>query len=239
MPSKQFPLAGFGDITITKRAGNRNIRLSIRADGTVSVTIPSWVTYRSGLNFAATKLDWLLQQVPQKDLMRDGDAVGKYHHLQLSPTRGLRAPKTLVTKTAVIVRYPFDLTADDTAVQSAAETACIRALRKQAQQLLPQRLEQLAAQHGFNFSEVKIKQLKGRWGSCDQHQRIVLNLFLMQLPWDCIDYVLLHELTHTKILRHGPPFWEAMGQLIPNLAVIRRQMRGFRPVLQSPSSTVQ
>lgn len=231
MPSKQFPLAGYGDITITKRAGNRNIRLSIKADGGVAVTIPTWATYNSGLRFAQTKLDWILEQVPERTVLQDGQPVGKYHHLQLSPTRGLQAPKTLVSKTAVIVRYPVQLQADDAVVQTAAEAACIRALRSQANQLLPQRLEQLAQQHDFHFSEVRIKRLKGRWGSCDQKQRIVLNLFLMQLPWECIDYVLLHELTHTKILRHGPPFWEAMQELIPNLAAIRKQMRQQRPVL--------
>lgn len=231
MPSKQFPLAGFGDITITKRAGNRNLRLSLKPDGAVTVTIPSWATYHSGLAFAQSKLDWILEQTPTKTVLQDGQAVGKYHHLQLSPTRGLQAPKTLVSKTAVIVRYPFKWTDDDPRVQAAAETACIRALRAQATQLLPQRLEQLATQHGFHFNEVRIKRLKGRWGSCDQHQHIVLNLFLMQLPWECIDYVLLHELTHTKILRHGPPFWSAMHELLPNVGAIRKQMRQQRPVL--------
>lgn len=231
MPSKQFSLAGFGDITIAKRASNRNIRLSLKADGSVLVTVPSWATYHSGLTFAQSKLAWIQEQVPKKSVLQDGQAVGKYHHLQLSPTHGLAAPRTLVTKTAVIVRYPADWQSDDSHVQTIAEAACIRALRAQANQLLPQRLEQLAVQHGFHFNEVRIKRLKGRWGSCDQKQRIVLNLFLMQLPWDCIDYVLLHELTHTNILRHGPPFWDAMHKLIPNLTAIRKQMREHRPVL--------
>lgn len=231
MASKQFPLAGFGDITVTKRAGNRNIRLSIKADGKAVVTIPAWATYHSGLAFAQSKLDWLIQQQPERTVLADGQAIGKYHHLQLSPTRGLQAPRSLVTKTAVIIRYPVQLSPDDPIVQTAAEAACIRALRAQANQLLPQRLEQLAQQHGFHFNEVRIKRLKGRWGSCDQQQRIVLNLFLMQLPWECIDYVLLHELTHTKVLRHGPPFWAVMQELIPNLSAVRKLMRQQRPVL--------
>jgi len=231
MASKKFPLTGFGEITIAKRAGNRNIRLSVKPDGAVLVTVPSWATYQSGLRFASTKLDWLLEQVPERTVLRDGQPVGKYHHLQLSPTRGLKTPKTLVSKTSVIVRYPIELDPDDDVVQAAATLACIRALRNQATQLLPQRLEQLASQHDFHFNEVRIKRLKGRWGSCDQRQRIVLNLFLMQLPWECIDYVLLHELTHTKIMQHGPPFWGVMQGLVPNLAAIRKQMRSHRPVL--------
>lgn len=231
MAGKQFSLAGVGDVTVIKRAGNRNLRLSIKPDGAVVVTIPAWASYHSGLSFAESKRDWILEQAPEKNVLTDGQPVGKYHHLQLSPAQGLRAPKSLVSKTAVIVRYPARLQPYDADVQRAAEAACIRALRNQAEQLLPQRLEQLAAQHGFHFTEVRIKRLKGRWGSCDHEQRIVLNLFLMQLPWECIDYVILHELTHTKILRHGPPFWEAMHALVPNLASIRKQMRQHRPIL--------
>lgn len=231
MASKEFELAGYGLITIAKRSTNRTLRLSIKADGKVLVTIPSWASYHAGLSFAESKLDWIRQQQPERTILQDGQAVGKYHHLQLSPTRGIAKPRTLVSKTAIIVRYPIELTVTDPQVQTAAETACIRALRAQATQLLPQRLEQLARQYDFHFNEVSIKRLTSRWGSCDSKQRIVLNLFLMQLPWECIDYVLLHELTHTNILRHGPPFWEAMGKLIPNLASVRKQMRGYRPIL--------
>lgn len=231
MPGKQFPLAGVGEVTIVKRATNRNLRLSIKPDGAIVVTIPKWASYHSGLSFAESKRDWIIAQVPEKKILKDGQPVGKYHHLQLSPTRGLQTPRSLISKTAVIVRYPYYWRPDDRAVQEVAEAACVRALRSQATKLLPQRLEQLAQQHDFHFNEVRIKRLKGRWGSCDQDQRIVLNLFLMQLPWECIDYVILHELTHTQILRHGPPFWEAMQQLVPNLASIRKQMREQRPVL--------
>lgn len=231
MASKDFSLTGVGTITISKRRANRSIRLSVKSDGKILVTIPAWATYNSGLRFAESKLDWIKQQLPSKTYLSDGQAVGKQHHLQLSPTRGIHSIKTLVTKTSVIVRFPYTWSAESEPVQAAAEAACIRALRSEATQLLPARLEQLAAQHNFHFSEVRIKRLKGRWGSCDNQQRIVLNLFLMQLPWECIDYVLLHELTHTQILRHGPPFWEAMKQLIPNVAAIRKQMRSHQPVL--------
>ena len=231
MAAKQFMLAGYGEISVSKRSTNRSVRLSIKADGTVVVTIPSWSSYQTGVAFAESKLAWIRRQQPAKVLLKDGQAVGKFHHLQLSPTHGLKVPRSLVSKTTVVVRYPVALSPESATVQQVATAACIRALRAQAEQLLPGRLASLAKQHGFQFHDVRIKRLTSRWGSCDQERRIVLNLFLMQLPWDCIDYVLIHELTHTKILRHGPPFWQAMQQLIPALKSVRQQMRGYRPVL--------
>ena len=76
-----------------------------------------------------------------------------------------------------------------------------------------------------------VKRLKSRWGSCDQHTNIILNIFLMQLPWECIDYVLLHELTHTNVLHHGPDFWLAMTQVLPNVTQLRKAMRDYQPIL--------
>lgn len=229
---KQFDLPGYGPIMIYKRRGSRSMRLSIKANGEAMVSLPAWCSYSAGLQFAAGKRDWLLSHRPALTILKDGQAVGKHHHLWFEPAEGLTAPRSSVTATSVKVRYPAQLTPLDPLVQSVASKACLRALRRQAEGLLPQRLAELAEKHGFSYASVKIKLLTSRWGSCDSHQRIVLNLYLMQLPWECIDYVLLHELTHTQILRHGPPFWAAMAEVLPNLTVIRRTMRTYKPVLQ-------
>jgi hypothetical protein len=53
----------------------------------------------------------------------------------------------------------------------------------------------------------------------------------MQLPWQLIDYVLLHELTHTTILRHGPDFWRALEAVLPNARVLKKAMREYQPIL--------
>jgi predicted metal-dependent hydrolase len=119
----------------------------------------------------------------------------------------------------------------DEVVQKAASTAGVRALRVQAEQLLPQRLAELARQHDFTYQSVSVRSLKSRWGSCDQKKRIVLNLYLMQLPWQLIDYVLLHELTHTVVLQHGPNFWAAMERIEPRARQLRKMMHTYHPVL--------
>ena len=113
------------------------------------------------------------------------------------------------------ITHPLSMTPDAPSVQKVAEAASIRALRQQAEQLLPQRLAALAGQHGFQYRRRDRQTSEKPLGSCDQSGHIVLNLYLMQLPWDCIDYVLLHELVHTKVFRHGPDFWRVMEQELP------------------------
>jgi predicted metal-dependent hydrolase len=234
MAHKEFALDERMVITVYKRKASRNLRLSVAADGKIRVSIPTWAPYRAGVEFARKRRQWIEEQRKPVLLMADGQAVGKAHHLRFAPSAGSAKIRAVVRKTEVIVQFPASLSTQDGAVQAAAHRASIRALRHQAEQLLPQRLAVLAENHGFSYNNVSIKQMKSRWGSCDQRQNIVLNLYLMQLPWESIDYVLLHELTHTKILRHGPVFWEAMEKVLPDVKQRRKMMLVRQPVLDSP-----
>jgi predicted metal-dependent hydrolase len=166
--------------------------------------------------------------------LAEGQPIGKAHHLRFVPKAGLDKPSSRVVPGAVLVNHPPELMITHAAVQKAAHDGSIRALRQQAEQLLPQRLAGLAEAHGFTYSKMSVKQLKSRWGSCDQDQAIVLSLFLMQLPWEYIDYVLLHELVHTRVMRHGPDFWQAMTELLPHAKRLRKELHQYRPaVLQA------
>ncbi|HVV26071.1 MAG TPA: SprT family zinc-dependent metalloprotease [Candidatus Saccharimonadales bacterium] len=233
MAYKQFVLDEHLSVTIYKRRASRNLRLTVGANGEVRVSIPVWTSYRAGVEFARSRRDWIARQGRRETPLSDGQAIGKAHRLRLVADASARRIATRLRQNEVLVSFPADLSPADPTVQTAARKAGVRALRQEAEALLPRRLEQLAEQHGFRYRSVKIKQLKGRWGSCDNNADIVLNLFLMQLPWECIDYVLLHELTHTQVMRHGPDFWRAMEAVLPDVKQLRKLIRQQQPVLQS------
>jgi predicted metal-dependent hydrolase len=233
MAFKQFMLDEHIMVTVYKRKTNRNLRLSITGDGNVRVTIPMWAPYLSGLSFARSRQTWIEKQRPVSKLLRTGQAVGKAHHLNFVDGEFATKVTSSVRTNEVKVVVPSNMSTSDPKVQKVAENASIRALRQQAEQLLPQRLRDLAIANGFEYRSVSVKRLKSRWGSCDQKQNIVLNLFLMQLPWDCIDYVLLHELVHTVVLKHGPDFWSKLESVLPSAKRLRKQMRNYQPVLDS------
>jgi predicted metal-dependent hydrolase len=130
------------------------------------------------------------------------------------------------------ITHPYHISAHDHAVQKAAHSAAIRALRKEAEQLLPYRLRQLAERDGLTYNSVSIKHLKSRWGSCTSQQDITLNLYLMQLPWHLIDYVIFHELTHTKIMQHGPPFWQELERHVSHAKLLRKEINTYHPILE-------
>lgn len=239
MAFKEYVLDEQTTITIYKRSGSRSLRLSVTSTGKIRVTIPTWTPYQAGLQFAKTRLDWIQRQQQPTTVLQPGQAVGKAHHLRFSPQLNSSRVSSRVMAGEIIIGYPAQLSSHDKNVQLTARSACIRALRRQAEQLLPQRLKILAELHDFKYSTVGIKQLKSRWGSCDQAQNIVFNLFLMQIPWDCIDYVILHELTHTKVLHHGPEFWQAFEVVLPDAKKMRKQMRQYQPVLHSAEPALE
>lgn len=230
--AKTVLLPEIGTLKLYKRRGARSIRLSVRPDGEIRVSLPYWVPYAAAVQFARSRQVWLaeqLQKVPKA--LRHGQSIGKSHRIYFEPSETSRKPSSRVTTSAVRVTHPFDATYAEPHVQAVAIRAATRALRSQAEALLPHRLQKLADLHGFRYRSVQIKQLRGRWGSCDHQQNIVLNLFLMQLSWELIDYVLLHELTHTKIMRHGPDFWTEMQRHQPNVQSLRRAIRAHQPAV--------
>jgi len=92
------------------------------------------------------------------------------------------------------------------------------ALRKNAKIILPGRLQELATQYGFVYRQVRINSSRSRWGSCSGSGNINLSYLLMVLPSHLIDYVLLHELCHTREMNHSDRFWALMDEVTDNRA---------------------
>lgn len=100
--------------------------------------------------------------------------------------------------------------------------------KKEARTKLVKRLEELAQQHDFQFNRVFIRAQKTRWGSCSGRHNINLNVKLVELPDDLIDYVILHELVHLKINNHGPEFWAELDKYVGDAKSIDKQLKKYR-----------
>ncbi len=230
MPHKIFLIDDHIKVKIIKKRNNKNIRLALQADGLARVSIPYWTPYAVGLQFAKSKKDWILNNHSNSPLISDGQQIGKNHRLNIVSEDRLSI-YSKVLNTEIVIKLPINDDLNDPATQSIISKACVKALRMQAEDLLPKRLEYLSNKHGFKYNSVSVKLLRSRWGSCDHKQNIVLNLYMMLLPWELIDYVLLHELTHTKIMKHGPEFWQSMREILPEVSNIKKELRTYQPNL--------
>jgi predicted metal-dependent hydrolase len=107
----------------------------------------------------------------------------------------------------------------------------IKQIRAKAKNFLPLRVEFLAKKHGFKYAKVSCRNQKTRWGSCSPQGNISLNIALVLLPADLIDYVILHELTHLKEMNHSQKFWQKLAENCPNYQKLRRDLKNYSPYL--------
>lgn len=85
-------------------------------------------------------------------------------------------------------------------------------------------VEHLADKHGFTFSKITLRKMTTRWGSCTAQNNISLNIGLIALTDELRDYIILHELVHTKIKNHSKEFWNELGNFIPNPKAQNRKL---------------
>lgn len=98
-------------------------------------------------------------------------------------------------------------------------------VRAEARVRLGGRLEELAGLYGFTFTSVSIRFQKSRWGSCSAKGGISLNAALIFLPDALADYILLHELCHTRQMNHSEKFWKLLFSIDPDALAKDRAMR--------------
>jgi predicted metal-dependent hydrolase len=89
---------------------------------------------------------------------------------------------------------------------------------------IKKQVEHLADKYGFSFSKITLRNMSTRWGSCTAKNNISLNIGLVALTDELRDYIILHELVHTKIKNHSKEFWNELGNFIHNPKELNRKL---------------
>jgi predicted metal-dependent hydrolase len=225
MSTKTVHVEGVGNIVIAKRKGQRSIRVSINGS-VVKVSQPSWLPFSAGEKFIEQKLDWIKDNIKPQEIMQEGSMIGR------RTLRFERANRTSIgsheSSDQLVVLLPPHHYPEDPTVQDYLQKKSVTLLRRDAEEYLPGRVAELADMFGFSYNSVQVKLLKRRWGSCNSKKELVFNLNIMSLDTLHIDYVILHELTHTIHMNHGSDFWEHMETVMPNSKKIAKDVRHYK-----------
>jgi predicted metal-dependent hydrolase len=108
---------------------------------------------------------------------------------------------------------------------TACRDAIFRWLCRRARRELVPRLEDVAREHRLDYGRVSVRLQRTRWGSCSRSKNISLNARLLFLMPVLVDYVLLHELCHTREMSHSPRFWTLLGYHDPECRSHRKHLR--------------
>lgn len=219
-----------GDIIV--KSNIRARKLTFRGKpGSIQVTVPVG-THKSEVLSAIEKLRPKLASMKERVTRRSIDINYRIdaQFFKLSLITGQRSQfmaHSELGKTEIVC--PANIDFNDDKLQEWLQKVIAEALRKNAKVILPQRLSALASNHQFDYKDVKINGSEGRWGSCSSSKSINLSYYLMLLPAHLIDYVLLHELCHTKEMNHGTEFWKLLNKATNNKALaLREELRKYK-----------
>lgn len=219
----------FGKIVVRRSTRATQVRLRVAPDGTLRASLPVYAPLflvKRLIKSSRQQLRELQEQSHAGTSYEDGMQIGKSHTLVVRPATSLDVARR---ERQVIISLPPEMTLSDSPVIQKIKEGIAAALRVEAKSYLPRRLSYLANQHGYSYSRVRFSHASGRWGSCSTEGTISLNIALMKLPLELIDYVLIHELAHTQEMNHGPRFWEIVKQADPNYKDHRRQLKNQTP----------
>jgi len=154
-----------GSVAFAQSPRARCLRITIKADKTVTVTIPRNGSLNEAKQFLRSKTAWVQRQLQRID-----------QHTKLQNTPDLN----------------IDL--------------------EKAQKDLCSRLKHFSEKYKLHYNRVVFRCQKTRWGSCSSKNNINLNVNIAFLSEELQDYILLHELVHTKVKNHSRQFWAELNK---------------------------
>ncbi|EDK72802.1 protein of unknown function DUF45 [candidate division TM7 genomosp. GTL1] len=156
--------------------------------------------------------------------------LGKSHRLVVVATQN-SATTVKRQDQSIVVYLATDDTLEASAVRRLVRDEHLKLLRIEAKAYLPRQLKYLAGTFGFTYQKVRFSHAGGRWGSCSNHGTISLNIALMKLDHELINYVLIHELCHTKEMSHSRAFWSLVEGCDPQYKLHRAALRREHPYI--------
>lgn len=225
----------FGKITVRRSARSTQVRVRVAPDGTLRASLPLYTPLffvKRLLKSSRNELRAILQQSQPEQVYADGMQIGKSHSLRIiHSTSSAKVVKISRRAQFITVILPSNKKIDDSDVVREIRDNVISALRLEAKSYLPKRLSYLSDALALQYKKVRFSHASGRWGSCSSTGTISLNIALMKLPFELIDYVLIHELCHTEHMNHSTEFWLLVESADPEYRLHRRTLKKETPTI--------
>lgn len=223
-------------ITITRKK-IKNMYLRVHPDGTVSVSAPKRLSDKAIREFVNSKADWIEAQLKKLEerkkseskagTKRSAEAVyltGEIHYYWGCPCKLLVKETTehsnvefLENQQNILMHAPANSTTEQ------RKHLLEEFYRRELKAVVPHLLEKYVVIVGKSPEEWRIRSMKTKWGTCNvRDKRIWLALNLAKKHPKCLEYVIVHELTHLHVPNHSKAFWARMDVYYPQWREVRK-----------------
>ena len=220
-----------------QRARRRSIGFTVGADG-LAVRAPSWVTLAAVDAALQEKAAWIVRKLGEaaerqqrletgRIQWADGAQLPYLGHaltVRLDPSQYLSGRGGALVESGpqeATLYVGLALAASPAQIRDAVQAWLMR----DARQRFTERLDRYAPQLGVQWTSLRLSSAQTRWGSARADGSIRLNWRLLHYPLAVIDYVVVHELSHLRVMDHSPRFWQTVASVMPDYARLRNQLR--------------
>ena len=226
-------ISGVGEIKVRRGANIKYLRIHIAPSRGMWVTVPYGVSRKQVEQFLESNREWILENQKQVKQYEQNTGVWlkvgtevqtKFHLLKIVETEERKPSYRMEDKTIVLA---IPQTVEFRRIEKFVQQFLVEIYTLESKQYLPGRVKYWADRCGFSYEKLSFRNNISNWGSCSFENHISLNVKLMKLPDEIIDYVILHELCHTVEKNHSPAFWKLMGKVCPDYAMLRIRLKGY------------
>lgn len=89
-------------------------------------------------------------------------------------------------------------------------------LKKTLKNIIENKISNINKVHNFNINSISISSAKTNWGSCSADNKLHFTYKLILCPEQIVDYIIVHELVHTRIKNHSKNYWNNVKKIYPN-----------------------
>lgn len=219
-----------------KRRKRRTIGFSVGVEG-LTVSAPKWVSQLEIEQVVREKSGWIVKKLCEMRVRhcqreaakidwKDGATfpyLGETVRVVLDfcPAHSALDAEDAGGKSARILRLKLPADATSLQIQPVVKAWFLQ----QAVTLFTARLDFFAPQLGVQWHKLSLSSAVTRWGSASSNGAIRLNWRLLHLKPELIDYVVVHELSHLRVMDHSPRFWATVHSVMPGHAALRQQLK--------------
>lgn len=177
------------------------------------------------------KAKWILDKLDLVSSISEGDIVtgariqylGRKYYVQVVINNGTTSINIDFTESKFKITLPNHLN-----TQEHLHNAFEKYFRIKAQEKIEPIIRKKSKSTGLAYNNIKFMKLEKRWGSCTPNNTIIINFNAVKLPFSLIEYLVVHELVHTKIKSHSKEFWAELSKYIPNWKELDAKIYGMK-----------
>ena len=200
------------EVIITKKIGNRNTYLRVKDDLKIYVTTNTFTSNKEIEKIIVNNQDSIVKMIEKMEKRCENNEkffyLGKEYDIIYTSNEGIT-----LGEEKVFVNRDVDLD---------------KWYKKHATKLFQEHLDACYKQFSrkIPYPTLTIRKMTTRWGVCNtRDKRVTLNLDLMKKPIYCLDYVIVHELSHLIHPNHSSDFWALVEENCPEYKKIKKILK--------------